>query len=46
MSGMMKQGTDHTLGEDDLWELPEKDQAEGLTGKLEMYWSQQLMKKR
>ena len=46
MSGMMKQGTDHTLGEDDLWELPEQDQAEGLTGKLELYWSQQLKKKR
>lgn len=46
MSGMMKRGTDHTLDEDDLWELPESDQAEGLTRTLDHYWLKQLKKQR
>lgn len=43
---MMKRGTDHTLDEDDLWDLPTSDQAEGLTQKLGHYWKLQLQKSR
>jgi hypothetical protein len=45
MSGMMKRGTDHALTEDDLWEMPKQDQAEGLTNRLAERWNRQLEKK-
>lgn len=46
MSGMMQRGTDHTLDEEDLWDLPTKDSAEGLSNELRVQWEQQLKKKK
>jgi hypothetical protein len=46
MSGMMLAGTSHTLDEDDLWDLPAKDTAQGLSSQLKKYWNAQLEKKK
>lgn len=44
MSEMMHQGRNHTLDEQDLWELPKSDTAESLSNKLAYYWKLQLKK--
>lgn len=41
---MMRKGTDHTLDEEDLWNLPEKDTAEALSNSLSTEWKKQLAK--
>ena len=46
MDSMMYNGTKHTLDEQDLWDLPAEESAEGLSSKLGYYWKQQLQKKR
>lgn len=43
---MMAKGTTHALDEEDLWDLPEEDTAQGLSAKLKKHWSVQLAKKR
>lgn len=46
MSEMMHKGTSHTLDEEDLWDLPQEDTAQGLSERLKGYWDAQLEKKR
>lgn len=43
---MMQKGTTHALDEEDLWDLPPQDTAQGLSDRLKGYWSAQLSKKR
>lgn len=46
MGEMMYRGTEHTLDESDLWDLPKEDSAEGLSTRLGQYWRGQLEKKK
>lgn len=43
---MMHKGTTHALDEEDLWDLPEEDTAQGLSSRLKKHWLAQLEKKR
>lgn len=46
MDSMMARGTKHTLEEEELWDLPPTETAEGLSARLNQHWTKQLAKKK